>query len=100
LRSQFLLRLRNAKQLGCACATLKRSSAAKEFSMAKAFPEVRVFPSGEDAKGINLREYVAAYALQGVITAHGPGITPEIAAKKAIEYTNALLQALYGEQNK
>ncbi len=68
--------------------------------MSKGIPDIRVFPNCDGTKGINLREYIAAYALQGVIAAHGQtGIEADNAARKAIEYTNALLRELCREQS-
>ena len=55
-----------------------------------------VFPSHDQqvtVKGINLHEYAAVHALQGVIAAAGNiPLTSERAAEKAMEYATALMR--------
>ncbi|MGP0067735.1 MAG: hypothetical protein ACLQGP_29590 [Isosphaeraceae bacterium] len=59
------------------------------------------FPSPVDAqiKGINLREYIATAALQGIL-ARGvvSDVSPQDAAKQAMNFANALLLELFKAQ--
>ncbi len=65
----------------------------------RGYPDVRAFPHNED-KGISLQEYVAARALQGILAARlSADITPADAAKKAVQYADALLVELYKKAN-
>lgn len=54
-----------------------------------AFPTDRLAMAGDYGKGMTLRDYFAAKALQG----HCPSIPPEQAAKRAYEYADAMLKA-------
>ena len=54
-----------------------------------AFPSNHDNEYGYPAKGMTLRDYFAAKAMQG----HCPSIPPEHAAKRAYEYADAMLKA-------
>jgi hypothetical protein len=57
-----------------------------------------VFPVPDtlQLRGLTIREFMASMALQAIIThrSAGSSILPEDAAKEAINYADALLQAL------
>lgn len=60
------------------------------------FDQSGICPSGSDA-GLSKREYFAAMALQGIISAHNiytDGIDNEINAKTAVKASDALIKAL------
>jgi hypothetical protein len=63
------------------------------------YPMTDAFPHGE-AAGISVKEYIATRALQGILANYSNfGITPFVAAEKAVQFANALLVELHKKAN-
>jgi hypothetical protein len=58
-----------------------------------AFPSPRDPKTGSDDKGMSLRDYFAAHAMQGMIAEPSLKATPEEFAQKAYQLAEAMLKA-------
>ena len=58
-----------------------------------AFPSPRDPKTGSDDKGMSLKDYFAAHALQGMIAEPSLKATPEEFAQKAYQLAEAMLKA-------
>jgi len=64
------------------------------------FPMMPAFPH-EKGSGINVREYIATRALQGILAASfNIGITHDLVAQQAVQYADALLLEICNKANK
>jgi len=71
---------------------LQRQSPEGRSSM-NAFPSPRDPKTGSDDKGMSLRDYFAAHAMQGMIAEPSLKATPEEFAQKAYMIADAMLKA-------
>jgi len=58
-----------------------------------AFPSPRDPKTGSDDKGMSLRDYFAAHAMQGMIAEPSLKATPQEFAQKAYQIADAMLKA-------
>jgi len=58
-----------------------------------AFPSPRDPKTGSDDKGMSLRDYFAAHAMQGMIAEPSLKATPDEFAQKAYQIADAMLKA-------